>query len=49
MWTYYADILITGLTVFLAYMHKRISERPVPIREIVHQDENNNNGIKMSA
>lgn len=50
MWTIYLDLLIACLTIGLAYLHKRLSERPVPMRELVREEEaSDRSDIKMSA
>ena len=39
MWNIYSNLIIACLTIGLAYLHKRLSERHVPIRASVSEEE----------
>lgn len=50
MWTIYLDLSVACLTIGLAYLHKQLTESPVSVRELIHEeDRNEDNEIKMSA
>ena len=38
MWTIYSNLIIACLTIGLAYLHKRLSERHVPMRASVSEE-----------
>lgn len=39
MWTIYENLVIACLTIGLAYLHKRLSERHAPMRESGDEEE----------
>ena len=38
MWNIYSNLIIACLTIGLAYLHKRLSERHVPMRASVSEE-----------
>ena len=38
MWNIYSNLIIACLTIALAYLHKRLSERHVPMRASVSEE-----------
>jgi len=50
MWTIYMNMIIACLTVVLAYLHKRLSERAMPTRELHRDDETSEkSNVKIDA